>query len=425
MPQKKDPYRQKLVSLNPGIHIYLVGGAVRDSLLNIKTNDRDWVIVGATTEQMKSAGFHSVGKDFPVFIHPESGEEYALARQERKINRGHQGFEFHTAENVSLSDDLTRRDFTINAMAMDDENNLIDPHNGLKDLNNRVIRHISGAFNEDPLRVLRAARFAARFFSQGFTLADETLNCLKEMSASGELETLTAERVWLETEKGLKTDSPHIYFQVLKDIGALKQLFPEIDALFGVPQPANYHPEIDTGIHSIMALKAAARLSKEPIVRFSALLHDLGKARTPKEAWPSHRQHEELGIEPIQKLCKRLKTPKAFMELALKTSRFHTLCHRCLTLSAEEILALFEKLDSFRNPLTLEYFLLACEADARGRKGLETKDYPQADFLRRLFSLVKPVKAEPFIQQGFSGKIIGEKIAAQRRKLIADQIRNN
>ena len=289
--------------------IYLVGGAVRDSLLKLPVKDRDYLVVGATQEQMLAKGFHRVGKDFPVFLHPETQQEYALARTERKTGSGYGGFTCHASPDVTLEQDLLRRDLTINAIAQDDDGKLYDPYGGVDDLNNKVLRHVSDAFIEDPLRVLRVARFAARFHAQGFTIADETLTMMANISQSGELEALTAERVFQELDKALSTDNPHIFIDVLEQCGALKVLFPEIHALFGVPQPAKWHPEIDTGIHTLMVLEQAAKLTKDNSVRFAALVHDLGKALSPKEHLPKHHGHGQQGLVPIKALCARIKAP--------------------------------------------------------------------------------------------------------------------
>ena len=312
------------------MQIYLVGGAVRDNLLNYPIYENDWVVVGATPQQMLSLGFKPVGKDFPVFIHSKTGEEYALARTERKSGRGYKGFEFFTSDKVSLEDDLVRRDLTINAMAQDSEGNLIDPFNGQKDLELKMLRHVSEAFIEDPLRVLRVARFAARYHHLGFTIAPETMALMKSIVEQGEMEFLVAERVWKETSRALQSISPDIYIEVLRECGALKILFPEINALFGVPQRADYHPEIDTGIHTLMALQQAAKLSDSATVRFSVLVHDVGKAVTPSNVLPSHRGHESRGLPLVKKICDRFAIPNEFRELALAVTEHHLLCHNAL-----------------------------------------------------------------------------------------------
>ncbi|MDN6652498.1 MAG: multifunctional CCA addition/repair protein, partial [Enterobacterales bacterium] len=307
--------------------IFLVGGAVRDKRLNLPVYDRDWVIEGATPEELTAQGFQQVGKDFPVFLHPKSREEYALARTERKSGHGYTGFVTYFAPDVTLEQDLLRRDLTINAMAESADGTLIDPYGGLNDLNNKVLRHVSDAFHEDPLRVLRVARFAARFAHLGFHVAPETMALMAQMTADNELQNLTPERVWRETEKALITQSPQVYFQVLRDCGALAVLFPEIDNLFGVPAPEKWHPEIDTGIHTLMALAIAAELTDEIDVRFATLTHDLGKGLTPPEYWPHHHGHGPAGVKLVEALCQRLRVPNAIRELAKIVAEYHDLIH--------------------------------------------------------------------------------------------------
>ncbi|RLA49888.1 MAG: multifunctional CCA addition/repair protein, partial [Gammaproteobacteria bacterium] len=356
--------------------IYLVGGAVRDDLLGLPVKERDWLVVGGSPQQLLDAGYRAVGKDFPVFIHPDSGEEYALARTERKTGHGHRDFQFHTSPGVSLEEDLMRRDLTINAIARNDTGVIYDPYNGQRDLKARVLRHVSSAFVEDPLRVLRVARFAARFKHLGFSIADETLQLMGDIVASGELEYLSAERIWQETLKGLSEGSPRTYIEVLRDCGALAAILPEVDTLFGVPQRADYHPEVDTGLHVLMALDKAVELSDAAEVRYAVLVHDLGKGITPTDILPRHMGHEENGVPLVEAVSKRLRVPKRFVKLAVVVTRFHLLCHKVQTLRPKTVLKILKGLDIFRNPAHLEPFLLACEADARGRVNFEDSNYP-------------------------------------------------
>ena len=397
------------------MQIYLVGGAVRDELLGFEVKDRDWVVVGATPEQMTDQGYKPVGKDFPVFIHPDTGEEYALARTERKTGPGYTGFTFDTSEEITLEQDLERRDITINAIAKDENGNLIDPFNGRRDLENKVIRHVSDAFVEDPLRVLRVARFAAQF---NFRIAGETQSLLKDISATDELQTLTPERVWVETEKALQTRQPRRYFEALRECNALAALFPEIDRLFGVPQPEHHHPEIDSGVHTLMVLDQAASIAVEPEVRFAALVHDLGKGTTPQRSWPRHHGHEERGVELINGLCDRLRIPKRYRELAVLVSRYHLDCHRINEMKATTVMRKLEGLDAFRRPERFDQFLLACEADARGRKGKEQQDYPQAGIFRKYRAACLTVTASSEDIRNLKGTQIAEHLRAQRIEAI-------
>ncbi len=390
---------------------YLVGGAVRDKLLKIPVKDRDWVVVGATPEEMLDHGFNAVGKDFPVFLHPETKEEYALARTERKSGKGYKGFTLHTSPDVSLEDDLQRRDLTINAMAEDEKGNLIDPFNGEADLKEGMLRHVSPAFVEDPLRVLRVARFAA---SLGFKIANETMSLLKEISASDELDTLVPERVWTEMEKALGGKYPARFILVLRSCTALEKLFPDIESLFGVPQPEEYHPEIDSGLHTIMSLNQSTRLSADPMIRFAVLVHDLGKATTPKNELPSHHGHEGRGVKIINKLCKRYRIPNKYRELASCVAMFHLDCHRIREMKPETILKKLEQLDAFRRPERFEQFLIACEADARGRAGLEDRDYPQAEYFQNALKAANDVDGKSLQEQGLEGKALGQEIKKQR-----------
>ncbi|BBL72338.1 multifunctional CCA addition/repair protein [Methylogaea oryzae] len=396
---------------------YLVGGAVRDKLLGQPVKERDWVVVGETPESMAARGFRPVGRDFPVFLHPQTHEEYALARTERKTAPGYRGFVVHAEPDVTLEEDLRRRDFTVNAMAEDEEGNLIDPFGGRSDLAARTLRHVSPAFQEDPVRILRAARFMARYAHLGFRIAAETNSLMAAMAQAGEVDALVAERVWAELEKALAEPAPSAFFRVLADCGALQRLFPEIHALFGVPQPPRYHPEVDTGVHTLLVLDQAARLCPDRQVRFAALTHDLGKALTPPEAWPSHHGHEELGLAPLDALCRRVKAPNDYKILAEKVMRFHGRCHRALELRPATVVDLFQSLDVFRQPQRLEKFLLACEADARGRAGLEDIDYPQAGYLRAAHAAAQAVSAKPLLEEGYTGAALGEE--QRRRRILA------
>ena len=398
--------------------IYLVGGAVRDKLLGLTPKERDWVVVGSTPAAMLAHGFRQVGKDFPVFLHPETHEEYALARTERKTAPGYHGFVVHAAPDVSLEEDLRRRDLTINAIAETPDGERIDPFGGERDLAARLLRHVSPAFAEDPVRILRVARFAARFASFGFRVADETLALMRQMVDAGEVDALVPERVWAETHKALQEDRPAAFFQVLRACGALRVLFPEIDALFGVPQPPEHHPEIDTGIHTLLVLEQAARLSPEPRVRFAALVHDLGKGATPPEAWPKHIGHEARGVPLVRGLCQRLRVPNEFRELALLVTEFHLYYHRAAELRPSTLLTLFERLDAFRRPERFAEFLLASEADARGRPGFADAEFIQGELLRRLRDAAAAVDSRELREQGLQGKALGEALQAARREAI-------
>lgn len=355
---------------------YLVGGAIRDRALSLQVVDRDWVVVGSTPEQMVKLGYVPVGKDFPVFIDKQTGEEYALARTERKVARGYQGFQFNASAEITLEQDLERRDITINAMAEDPNGNLIDPHNGMQDLAKGIIRHVSAAFVEDPVRVLRVARFAARF---RFSIATETKTLLNSMVENGEVDALVPERVWAEMNKALLSDAPQIFFQTLRDCGALTRILPEIDDLFGVPQTAKYHPEIDSGIHTLMVIEQAARITTDPLVRFAALVHDLGKAVTPKDVLPSHKGHERSGLPLIKQLCQRLRVPKKQQSLALAVAEYHLHMHKMFELRPETVLKMLEKTRSVSDDNRALQIAQCCTADAKGRAGLEDRDYPQAD----------------------------------------------
>jgi len=400
------------------MQIYKVGGAVRDRLLGQPVSDIDWVVVGATAEQMQALGYRPVGADFPVFIHPKSGEEYALARTERKSGRGYGGFIFHASPEVTLEEDLIRRDLTINAMAEDEQGNISDPYNGQKDLEQRILRHVSPAFAEDPLRVLRVARFAARYATIGFKIAPQTLELMRQLSESGELQALTAERSWKEIARALMEDQPQVFIQVLRDCGALKALIPELDALFGVPQPAAHHPEIDSGLHTLSVLEQAARHQQPLSVRWACLLHDLGKGLTPEEEWPRHIAHEQRGLKLIKAVNQRFKAPRDCQELALLVGEYHTHCHRALELRASTLLELLQSFDVYRRPQRFEAFIAACEMDARGRKGLEQRQYPQADYLRGAAAAARAVQVQPLVQQGLTGQALGEALKGERLKAL-------
>ena len=395
---------------------YLVGGAVRDDLLGYPVTERDWVVVGANPDELLGQGFQQVGKDFPVFLHPQTKEEYALARTERKRGHGYTGFDVHFDPSVSLEDDLQRRDLTINAMARSEGGELVDPYGGQRDLEAKVLRHVSDAFVEDPLRVLRVSRFAARYHHLGFTVAPETLALMSAIVDEDELAYLPAERVWIEMDRALGERNPEVFFETLRACGALTALLPEVEALFGVPQVAEHHPEVDTGIHTLMVLQQAAKLSQHTDVRFAALMHDLGKGTTPEAEWPRHIGHEKRGLKLVDAVCKRLKVPNRHRDLARKACEYHAHCHRSLELRGETILKLLNATDALRNPDRFEVFLLACEADARGRTGFEARDYPQADYLRGALAIARGVTAADVEAEGLSGRELGEAI---RREQIA------
>jgi tRNA nucleotidyltransferase (CCA-adding enzyme) len=376
---------------------------------------------------MLELGFQSVGKDFPVFLHPKTKEEYALARTERKQGRGYTGFVCYASPEVTIEEDLQRRDLTVNAMAQDKEGHIIDPYQGQRDLDNRILRHVSPAFSEDPLRVLRVARFAARYHNYGFTIAAETLALMGEISDSGELQALSAERIWKEMQRSLEEDSPEVFFQVLRDCGALKKLWPELDNLWGIPNPAQWHPEICSGIHTMMVLQQAVLLSPKLSVRFAALCHDLGKSLTCSEQWPSHRGHEKAGLPLIEKISSALKVPTECKILALKVGEYHLHCHKAFQLNAIEILSIFNHLDIWRKPAIFEDFILACKADFRGRLGFENRPYPQEEYLRHLVSATRAINAKAFVEQGLKGLAIKEAIEKARLNqinLLKDQYSN-
>jgi tRNA nucleotidyltransferase (CCA-adding enzyme) len=402
--------------------IYLVGGAVRDTLLNRPVLERDWVVIGETPESMLKQGFKPVGKDFPVFLHPHTHEEYALARTERKTSHGYTGFAIHADPDVTLEQDLIRRDLTINAMAMTPEGELIDPYHGQRDLEQRIFRHVSPAFTEDPVRLLRLARFAARYQHLGFTLAEETNALLINMVTAGEVDYLVPERVWAELVKALNEPNPSAFFYALKDCGALAKIFPEIDALFGVPQPAQHHPEIDTGVHCLMVLEQAALLSTKTEVRFAALVHDLGKALSPKDDLPHHSGHESAGLPVLEKLCARLRVPNAYKTLAAHVMRYHTHCHKAMELRAGTLTDLLATLGVPKQNNQFAEFLLACEADAKGRTGFENRPYPQADRLRTAAKALAAVDISSVLTGELQGALIGEAIRQLRIKAVADAI---
>ncbi|HAB42122.1 MAG TPA: multifunctional CCA addition/repair protein [Acinetobacter sp.] len=401
------------------MQVYLVGGAVRDYLLGHPYHEKDYVVVGATPEQLLAEGFQPVGKDFPVFLHPETKDEYALARTERKSGYGYHGFEFYTDINVTLEEDLIRRDLTINAMAMDDSGKIYDPYGGQKDLADRVLRHVSEAFVEDPLRVLRIARFAARYQHQGFSIAEETLVLMKQLAESGELNALTPERVWKETTRALMEQDADVYFEVLRSCGALKVLFPELDALYGIPQRPEYHPEIDCGIHTMMSLQQACRQNYSLDVRFAVLVHDLGKALTPVEELPRHIMHEERGIKPVNELCERLRVPTHTKQLALAVCKEHLKCHQAFNLKPGTLWRLLQRLDVLRRPERVEAFVQACECDSRGRLGLENRAYPQAQYVLDAMQVVRSIKAQDLPPE-IQGPDIGEMLIERRIAALAE-----
>lgn len=402
------------------MEIYQVGGAVRDKLLGLPVKDRDWVVVGATPAEMEAQGYKLVGADFPVFLHPQTHEEYALARTERKTAPGYKGFSVHADPGVTLIEDLKRRDLTINAIAESPDGALIDPFDGRADLHNKILRHVSAAFSEDPVRILRVARFAARF--SDFQIAVETRVLMREMVTGGEIDALVPERVWAELERALGELQPSRFFEALRACGALAKLFPELDCLYGVPQPALHHPEIDTGVHVMLVLDQAARLSNDPRVRFAALLHDLGKGATPPHEWPAHHGHEQRSVALVKGLCARLRVPNDYRELAVLAAHYHGDCHRAAELRPDTLLRKLEALDALRRPERFEQFLLACEADARGRPGYEDKPYPQADIFRAARNAAASVLSQPVINAGLKGEAVGHELQRLRIQAIADQL---
>jgi len=404
---------------------HLVGGAVRDQLLGLDVKDRDWVVTGATPSEMVALGFEQVGRDFPVFLHPSTKEEYALARRERKNHPGYRGFTTDHSPSVTLEEDLSRRDLTINAMARNHQGQLIDPFSGEQDIEARLLRHVSPAFVEDPVRILRVARFAARFADLGFTVAPETLLLMKSMVQQGEVDALVAERVWQETHQALNEDQPARFIEILRECGALARIYPEIDALFGVPQPERYHPEVDTGLHTLMVVEKAARLSPDPLVRFGALLHDLGKALTPKERLPSHHGHEEAGVVPIRTLCERLRTPREYKEFAVLVSRFHLHLHRFSKLKPKTVLRLLVGLNAFRQPERLQRFITVCWADTRGRGGTEEQSYLPGRRLEECFQAASGVSVEDLAADGVGGAKIGKALERRRIEAITEVLKQS
>jgi tRNA nucleotidyltransferase (CCA-adding enzyme) len=393
---------------------YCVGGAIRDELLGLPIRDRDWVVVGASPEEMTAQGFRPVGKDFPVFLHPQTKEEHALARTERKSGRGYHGFTFHTGPEVTLEDDLSRRDLTINAIARAEDGTIVDPHGGRRDLEARVLRHVSPAFAEDPVRVLRIARYHARFAPLGFRIAGETLALMRQMVASGEVDALVPERVWQETAKALMGERPSVFFATLRECGALGRVMPEVDALFGVPQRADFHPEVDTGIHTLMCVDAGARMGFTLPVRASALLHDLGKARTPQGEWPSHKMHETRGVPLVERFCERLRVPSEIRDLAVIHAREHLIVHQARELRPGTLLELLERIDVARRPERFEQLLQACLCDARGRTGFEDCEYPQVAYLREAARAMLEVQARDLADSGLAGEAIGKELRQRR-----------
>lgn len=394
--------------------VYLVGGAVRDELLGYPVHEKDWVVVGANVQKMEKLGYRPVGKDFPVFLHPKTQEEYALARTERKTAPGYSGFQFYAEPDVTLEQDLARRDLTINAIARDAQGQLVDPFHGQRDIERRILRHVSSAFSEDPVRILRVARFAARYHHLEFKIAPDTLQLMQDMVASGEVDHLVAERVWKELSRALLERHPEVFISTLRECHALARIMPEVDRLFGVPQPPIHHPEVDTGVHTLLALAQAAKLSDQITVRFATLMHDLGKAETPKDQLPSHPQHEIRSLPLIRTLCKRLAVPKDCRDLALLVAQYHTHCHRALELRPATIVKTFDALDAFRRPQRFTEFLLCCEADSRGRTGLEDRPYPQAQFLADALAACQHINVAEILAQGHQGKAIGEQLHAAR-----------
>ncbi|WP_318437247.1 multifunctional CCA addition/repair protein [Photobacterium leiognathi] len=398
---------------------YLVGGAVRDTLLGLTVTDKDWVVVGTTPEAMLAAGFEQIGSDFPVFLHPKTKQEHALARTERKSGHGYTGFVCYSAPDVTLEQDLLRRDLTINAIAQAPNGDLIDPYHGQQDITDKVLRHVSPAFAEDPLRVLRVARFAARFAHLGFTVAPETMALMQEMVVSGELASLTPERVWKEWEKSLSSDDPQMFLTVLRQCGALAIVMPEIDALFGVPQPEKWHPEIDCGIHTLLVAKKAAELSADKTIRFAAQVHDLGKALSPKDDLPHHKMHCRDGIKPIKALCQRLRVPNEYRDLALLVCEQHTKIHHAEEMRADTFIKIFDQIDAWRKPERVAQLATCCRADARGRTHFEQTPYPQADIFQAVFAIAQQVDVKTIVAAGFKGAEIREQLAAKRIEAVA------
>lgn len=396
---------------------YLVGGAVRDELLGLEISERDWVVTGATPDDLLSQGFRQVGASFPVFLHPRTGEEYALARTERKQGHGYHGFSVAFDPHITIEQDLERRDLTINAMARDGEGSLVDPFGGQRDLEARVLRHVSPAFSEDPLRVLRVARFAARFHHLGFRVHPDTLALMRHIADAGELDHLVPERAWTEIRRAMGSAKPSVFIQVLRDCDALSHLLPEVEVLFGVPQPERYHPEVDTGVHLMLSLDQAAVLSAAEDVRIAVLFHDLGKGITPAEQLPSHVGHETAGLPLVEAVCDRYRVPNHTRRLALQVCAHHLACHRLMEARPRTVFRLLEQLDAFRQP-DIDPFLAACEADYRGREGLQDRPYPQAERLREALAAALDVRARDLASQGVTGKALGEALRRARIEAI-------
>jgi tRNA nucleotidyltransferase (CCA-adding enzyme) len=401
------------------MRVYLVGGAVRDALLGLPVKERDWVVVGSAREELLRLRYREVGRDFPVFLHPDTHEEYALARRERKVAPGYRGFSVEFGPEVTLEEDLARRDLTINAIAQAPDGTVVDPFGGKRDIESRLLRHVSAAFIEDPVRVLRVARFAARFAPLGFRIDSGTLTLMREMVAQGEVDALVAERVWQETEKALREPAASTFFTVLRECGALARIYPEIDALFGVPQPARWHPEIDTGVHTMMVLDQAVRLSNDAPIRFAALVHDLGKARTPRAEWPAHHGHEERSVALIESLATRLKIPGDYRDLAVIVARHHGVVHRAFRLRPKTILEFIERADGVRRPERFAAALLACEADARGRLGLADEPYPQREYLLAAQAAAAAVKPTPEDLAALAGPQLAERLRRRRLEAVS------
>lgn len=402
------------------MEIYLVGGAVRDQLLNRPVVEQDWVVVGATPEQLIERGYKPVGKDFPVFLHPESHDEYALARTERKTGQGYHGFDCYFAPDVTLEEDLARRDLTINAMAQSADGEIIDPYNGLADLKARQLRHVSSAFVEDPLRVLRVARFAARYHYLGFSIASETLALMRQLASGTELQALTPERVWKETEKALTEQSPQVYFEQLHAVGALAVIFPEIDKLWGIPSSSQSASRMDAGLHAMSVLQQAAQLSESTLVRFAALCHDIGNDASQLHARANPQAQESPGVTTIKKMAKRLKIPNQFRKIACITREFYAICHRAFELTPEQLIATLESLGAYRQPEQLQQFLLASEAEFRGHTGSTKKPYPQRQLLSSIALATASIDSQPLLQAGLKGAEIGDAIREQRIEIAAD-----
>lgn len=410
--------------LDRPLRVYLVGGAVRDQLLHQPRGDRDWVVVGSNPDEMLARGFRPVGRDFPVFLHPHSGEEYALARTERKSGSGYRGFCIHADPDVSLADDLRRRDFTINAIAFDEScGQYIDPYGGIADLKRRTLRHVSPAFIEDPLRVLRGARLLARFAPLGFSIAAETQALMRSIVTQGELETLAAERVWQELRRALASPQPSAFLRTLRATGALARLLPELDRLYGIPQRAQSHPEIDTGRHQELVSDIAAQIAPgDSLIGFAALTHDLGKALTPPAKWPSHRLHEQRGLVPVAQLCERLKVPHDYRQLALLACQEHLNIHRLEQLQSQSILKLLKRCDAFRRPQRITQLALVCEADQRGRLGFSHLAYPQGALLHHLHQAAVAVQARSISQGNLTGPQLGEALDQARQQAILREL---